>query len=226
MLNSPLNIEEIKQAIAFDQPFLSVAELKECFCISGKFVVAPSADDAASGAIDQFEVSILVSKKFPQREPMVFETGDRIPREIDRHCYTNGACCTGVWEEWLAKNVRPNIGEFLEGPVRNFFLSQIYFEVHDRWPFGERSHGDAGIFEACVDILGVKNDQRLIRRYLRVLAGGRPKGHWQCPCGSQKPLRHCHRNELIALHAKIPSFLALQLFNKLKVKKCVKRKQK
>lgn len=221
-----LDIESVKQTIAFDQPFLSVAELDESFCISGNFVIVPPEGETAGGAIDQFEVSILITKNFPHREPVVFETAGRIPREIDRHCYSIGACCTGVWEEWLAKNEHPTIGAFLEGPVRNFFLSQMYFEIHGRWPFGERSHGNAGIFEACIEMLGIKNDHKLVLRYLRVLAGTWPKGHWQCPCGSQRQIRHCHRNELMALHAKVPPFVARQLFNKLNPKKRLQRNQK
>jgi hypothetical protein len=216
---SQLNIDEIKRAINFDQPYLSVVEIEERFKISGKFVVAPSNHAAAEGAIDQFDVSIFVAKNFPRIEPVVFETGNRIPREVDRHCYTNGACCTGVWDEWLAKNECPTIDTFLEGPVRNFFLSQMYFEIHGRWPFGERSHGDAGIREACVDILGIKNDQKLMLRYLCVLAGPWPKGHWQCPCGCDRRIRDCHRDELRAMHAKLPPNIARSLFNKLHQKK-------
>jgi hypothetical protein len=223
---SQLDIDEIKRAINFDQPYLSVVEVEERFKISGKFVVASSDHAAAEGAIDQFDVSIFVAKNFPRIEPVVFETGNRIPREVDRHCYTNGACCTGVWDEWLAKNERPTIDTFLEGPVRNFFLSQMYFEIHGRWPFGERSHGDAGIREACVDMLGINNDQKLVLRYLRVLAGPWPKGHWQCPCGSSRQIRHCHRDELMALHTRIPFFVARRLFNKLKVKSQVLPKLK
>jgi hypothetical protein len=222
----PLSVEEIKRAINFDQPFLSVVEVEECFLISGQFVVAPSKHASAEGAIDQFEVSIFVAKKFPRLEPLVFETGNRVPREVDRHCYTNGACCTGVWDEWLAKNERPTIDTFMEGPVRNFFLSQMYFEIHGRWPFGERSHGDAGIREACAEMLGIKNDEKLILRYLRVLAGPWPKGHWQCPCGSERHIRDCHRIELMKLHEKLKPQIAGSLFDKLHKNEHIRPKSK
>jgi hypothetical protein len=209
---------DVKQSLAFEQPYLLVVELQGVVRISGKFVVASSNQDTAEGAIDQFDVLILIAKDFPRREPVVFETGNRIPREVDRHCYTNGACCVGVWDEWRVGNVKPTISAFLEGPVRNFFLSQIYFEIHGRWPFGERSHGDAGIREACVDMLGIRNDPKLIMRYLRVLAGLWPKGHWLCPCGSNRRIRHCHRDALSVLHEKIRPFIARRLLNKLKAK--------
>jgi hypothetical protein len=223
---SSLTVESVKQSLAFEQPYLSVVELNGIIRISGSFIVAASKGDAADGAIDQYAVLILVAKDFPHREPIVFETGDRIPREVDRHCYTNGACCTGVWDEWRVRDNSPTVGAFLEGPVRNFFLSQIYFENHGRWPFGERSHGEAGIREACADLLGIKDDQKLLMHYLRVLAGPWPKGHWQCPCVSSRQIRHCHRDELMALHTRIPFFVARRLFNKLKVKSQVLRRLK
>jgi hypothetical protein len=210
-----LNIGTVKQAITFDQPYLSAVELDDYFQISGKFIVAPSYDEAANGAIDHFEICIIVRRNFPRSEPIVFETGKRIPKTVDRHCYADGACCTGVWDEWRAKHNRPTLETFLEGPVRNYFLSQIYFEIHGSWPFGERSHGIAGIWEACADLLEVKNDPKLILRYLRVLAAPWPKGHWLCPCGSLRLIRECHLNELWVLHTKIKPFVAYSLFKQL-----------
>lgn len=203
------------RAITFDQPFLSVVEQGKFFKISGKFLVASSIGTAAFGAIDQFDVLIIVLRSFPEIEPMVFETGNRIPKSADRHFYPNGACCTGVWEEWIVKNRQPSIALFLEGPVRNFFLSQMYFEIHGSWPFGERSHGVAGIREACAETLCVENDPELLERYLRVLSGPWPKGHWFCPCGSEKPIRYCHRDELLKLHAKLPPIIARSFVDRL-----------
>jgi hypothetical protein len=221
-----LIIEEIKRSIAFDQPFLSVAEAEGGFEIAGKFLVASSSYSTSGGAIDYFDVSIIVAKDYPRTEPVVFETGNRIPREADRHCNPNGACCTGVWEEWIVKNSQPSIDLFLEGPVRNFFLSQMYFEIHGSWPFGERSHGDAGIREACADMLSVENDPELLARYLWVLSGSWPKGHWLCPCGSEQPIRYCHRDELMKLHTKLPPFIAHNLLDKLKKKTAARSKSK
>jgi hypothetical protein len=224
MRNGLLTIDKIKRSIAFDQPFLSVVAAEEGFEIVGKFLVASSSHSISGGAIDYFDVSIIVPKGYPWTEPMVFETGNRVPKEADRHCNPNGACCTGVWEEWIVKNKQPSIELFLEGPVRNYFLSQMYFENLGRWPFGERSHGVAGIREACADMLGVENDLDLLKRYLRVLSGTWPKGHLLCPCGSEQPIRNCHRDDLMRLHAKLPPFIARSLVDRLKEKSAARAK--
>ena len=124
-------------------------------------------------------------------------------------------CCTGIFEEWIATNPNRTIGEFFDGPVRNFFLSQIYFEKHNAWPFGERAHGNAGVVEACVDLLELPKNEALIKRYLAVLSRAWPKGHWLCPCGSGERIRHCHRDDLQTLHDRLRPVLAMRLLKRL-----------
>ncbi len=212
-------IEQVRQHLSFDQPLLSAVDGDKFIKVTGTFLISPAAGNEYAEAFDRFEISVMIPKNFPRSEPLVFETGDRIPRIMDRHCYMSGACCTGIYEEWIATKPNRTIGEFFEGPVRNFFLSQIYFENHGTWPFGERTHGSEGIVEACADLLGIVKDQKIAFRYLIVLSGAWPKGHWLCPCGKGNIIKHCHLDELIAMHKKLPSHLAKRLLKHLVPKK-------
>jgi len=138
--------------------------------------------------------------------PVILETNGRIPRTVDRHVFPNGTICVEVPELTLLRGDY-SLVSFLEGPVHNYFLGQSLVESGQPWPFGEWSHGKLGLLEAYAEILGVA-DEASIRRYLDFLSRQGLKGHWQCPCGSGKRLRHCHRQRLGSLRNDVPAPLA------------------
>ena len=86
--------------------------------------------------------------------------------------------------------MRSPFSEYLDGPLRDFFLSQAWFEQHGEWPFKQWKHGVEGIFEYYRELTGVM-DANAVIRYVRVLSYPRLKGHIQCPCGSKLRLRDC-----------------------------------
>lgn len=197
-----IDLRSLRADVSFIQPKLIVESYKRDFVLSGKFVVSdgPSND----GPLAEFDIMILVPSDFPKREPVVWETAGKLPNDIDRHTYSNSACCTCVWPEWLATNPHPTMRSFLEGPVYNFFLSQLYFETFETWPFGEREHGVDGVVQAVATVLETERltlDEAV--GYLRVLSARHPKGHFECPCGSGKKLRACHFDYLGELRARL-----------------------
>lgn len=198
-------------AVAEHQPELAVTSSSDLVFLEGRLVVK-----SADGPFDTFDVRVSVSPSFPFDEPSVFETGGRIPRVVDRHVFEeSGACCLGVWEEWLILAPEHSPAAFLTGPLHDFFLSQCWYEVKGEWPFGDRSHGMLGILEAYCDILGIDQDLGKASAYLRLLSRRSIKGHITCPCGSGHRIRNCHREKLAALHVGIPPFMASRMLRKL-----------
>src|SRR3546814_10701167 len=84
------------------------------------------------------------------------------------------------------------------------FTTRRSSRLTGKWPFGERAHGTPGLEEAYADALGIPNRRRSLLYHLRLLSQDWPKGHWSCPCGSGKRLRHCHRDEAMAIHQRVP----------------------
>ena len=198
-------------AVAAHQPELAVTSSNHTVCLEGRFVVK-----SAEGPFDAFDVWISVSAGFPVDEPEVYETGGRIPRVADRHVFEDsGACCLGVWEEWLLRAARHAPAAFLTGPLHDFFLSQCWYESTGEWPFGDRSHGRLGILEAYCEILGIDLDLGKARAYLRLLSKRSIKGHTKCPCASGRRLRDCHREKLEALQDGISPLIASRMLGKL-----------
>jgi hypothetical protein len=102
-----------------------------------------------------------------------------------------GDICTDVPELILLRG-QPSLVEYLEGPVRNFFLSQIIVASGKTWPFGQWDHGKKGLLQAYLDYVASKN----------------AKGHWPCPCGSMRRLRDCHAKQIAELRERIPRRIA------------------
>lgn len=215
--SSRLTLEEVKVAIAFDQPKLRAARDGPKIHVGGSYLLFEDGAVAnPAGPISEFDVEIVLSDRFPSQEPQVFEVAGRIPRSADRHVNPDGDCCVTVWEHWLACARNHSFAAFLSGPVSEFFLGQYWFEKTGTWPYGERSHGLDGLEEAYAEALGIPNRKKDIIYHLRLLSKDWPKGHWLCPCGSGKLLRHCHRDEMTALHERIPPRIARRMLRRLK----------
>ena len=219
MCRNELSFAEFKRALAFAQPFLELIKVKEGFVATGRYVLndGPHSD----GPIENFEIEILVDQNFPKIEPIVRETAGRIPREIDRHMYGSSRCCTCVWEEWLAISDDVSFSGFVQGPLHNFFLSQLHFELHDDWPFGERSHGSAGFVESVSRILGFRVNRTEALVHLNTLTAEKIKGHRLCVCGSNKKVRDCDPDHIDKLRTSLDlvnlSKLKSRLLSQMKV---------
>jgi len=167
--------------------------------------------------LDRYAVEIVLLSDYPDILPLVFEVGGRVRRDADHHINreTGEACLFVPDERWRVCPSSMGFLEFLDGPVRNFFLGQSLFRLTGEWPFGQRPHGADGIREYYSELLGTE-DVTVILGYLECLSRSVLKGHWACPCGSGKRLRDCHRTQIEDLRAKMPAAVALRSWEALR----------
>ena len=211
MTNSDELLNHIKTAVAIHQPNLNISIFNGHIELEGCFILNDS-----MGAYDTYDVKIQVSREFPQMEPSVYETGERIPKTADRHVFPgSGICCLGVWEEWLLTTSEPSFSEFLSGLLKDYFVGQSWFEVKGEWPYGERSHGIYGLVESYAEILGTEEKLEIVVAHLKTLALPAAKGHLECPCGSKIRLRNCHRNEVNSLPTQINPIMAKRMLSRI-----------
>lgn len=205
-------LREVRQAVAAHQPELAIKTTADAIMLTGPFVIS-----GGDGPFDSYEVVVMIQEGFPVSEPLVFETGGRIPRIADRHIFPRiGACCLGVWEEWLLSPTKPTFERFLTGIMHDYFVSQTYFETRGEWPFGERSHGLAGIVESYSDLLQVPNDNSTVKSYLILLSQKQVKGHTRCPCGCGERVRNCHKSSLDTLRGRVSPNIAKRMLRAIK----------
>ncbi|MBU4311199.1 MAG: hypothetical protein KJ706_00555 [Candidatus Omnitrophica bacterium] len=104
--------------------------------------------------------------------------------------------------------------DFIQGPMRDYFLGQLAVEAGQPWPFGQRAHGKDGAFEFYEEFLGVKGKE-VVLNYLKCLAYKTLKGRQWCSCGSGRRLRDCHMTELSQLRKHVPRDIAGGAFKRL-----------
>lgn len=209
--------EDVKRAITFDHPNLALETCAKGLIITGTLSVAPTVEEfQANGAILSYEVRIEIPVNYPGQEPKVFELSGAFPHTADYHCNDSGDCCICVFETWRATAADTSFEAYLNGPIRNFFLSQFVKKETGNWPFGEWAHGKKGYLDSCADRLECKSSEREVKYLLRVLSQKWPKGHWQCPCNSGKNIRHCCSERLISLSEKVGSKEARAMLARLK----------
>lgn len=193
-------LEGFRAEVVDDFPDLSLEASEHGTLLRGSFPVR-----FESRELGRFLVAIHLPHGFPDAEPVVMEIGGQIPHHPDRHVYSNGVACVQAPGQWLAWPAEERtLGNFLRGPLHNYFLGQLAVEAGLDWPFGEYDHGYPGLLQAYSEMLGLDEaDPERIGAYLRVLKKERIKGHWLCPCGSGGILRRCHSDELRALQTNV-----------------------
>jgi hypothetical protein len=183
--------------------------------IAGAFVVRGTSGEE----LDRYSISIVLAPEFPDRLPIVRETGGRIPWHEDRHVERDGRACVMIEEDrWRCFPAGSSILDFIGVPVANFFLSQSYFEEHGEWPLGEWEHGVDGIFQYYRWLIGTESNPTVFR-FLYVISCRELKPHFDCPCGSGKKIKRCCHAMILELRRKIPWQLARSRLERLNIKK-------
>jgi hypothetical protein len=173
--------------------------------ISGTF-----ATNDNNGEIDRYQVRIVLRHDYPSSMPDVWEIGGRIPRTADRHVYpSTGQSCVMIpdqrWELWPAGST---LMQFVDGPVRSYFIGQSLVEQGEKWPSGEWEHGIFGVADYYAELLRSPS----LDATLKLLAAiGEPaiRGHIDCPCHSGKRMWHCHQERIRDVRKRMGSRQAL-----------------
>jgi len=159
--------------------------------------------DVSDGAIiDRYYIKIVAVPEYPLRFPHVYETGGRIPENIDWHVFPNdGRCCLAtIPEEILTCKKGVNLPGFIEKIVTSYFFNQRYREDHGYF-LKERSHGDKGNVEFFTeifktdDLLSIANGLSFIKQHKE------PNRVSNCFCGSGQKFRKCHQEAFRTLSA-------------------------
>lgn len=200
-------LKALEAQVQASYPDLRLVFDGETALLRGSFPVREGEDE-----IDRFQIEVSVE---PNSDglPTVREIGGRIPWLMDRHVEGDGKICPDV-PELILLHGTPTILEYLDGPVRNFFLSQLTYEETKVWPFDEWQHGRSGVIQAYGNLLGLSTEDE-IKRHLDYLSRREIKGHWPCPCGSGEKMRKCHPDAISTLRERIPRHVAAMALRRL-----------
>ena len=123
--------------------------------------------------------------------PKVFDVGNHIDTAYE-HRYEDGELCldTNAYIALCFHNGY-SLLQWMENIVEPYYYSYEYYTRFDKYPFGDRSHGNVGVIEAYQDIFKV-NDGGKVCEILLEIINRRYRGHLPCPCGSGLKTRQCH----------------------------------
>lgn len=175
---------------------------EECAIVHGTYELE-AAD--GMGRID-YRIVVVLPNNYPKACPLLFCDDPKLPiGNIDRHILANGQACLGVHAEIGARWADgSSLLEFLKNIVRPFLVWQAHYDLYGEAPsWGERAHSEAGIISFYKEILEIEDD-RIIPAFMGLLARKNyPQGHENCPCGSGKRLRDCHRKIIDATRKRV-----------------------
>lgn len=143
---------------------------------------------------DSYDISMLLAP-FPKHFPVVFEMGERIPRKVTRHIYSDtGSCClsTQAKAQVLLKTQITSLYLFVKEIVVPYFQNNSFFEINGHYNGDEYSHNKMGIIEGYRDILQTNNDLQIARLIYNRINHKKIKLHAPCYCGSGLSIKKCN----------------------------------
>ena len=151
-------------------------------------------------AQDSFQVKIEYDTTNGQF-PKLFELGNKIPKKLTRHIYTqDNSCCITVPEmQAILLNQGLTLLDFIEKHAIPYFANQLYYEENGVYANGEYSHGSKGIIEFYQDILKTKDKILILKIIKHIFDGNLPSTKQNCLCKKGKKFRDCHQKAVLLL---------------------------
>lgn len=161
--------------------------------IKGKIHINRNCDKISVCKEYGIEISIPLNS---DRLPTVRETEHYI-RDYP-HMYTNKTLCLATDTDlYLHFREGFDLVTWMEEYVELYFVSYECYKRYGIFPFGERSHGSKGVLEFYCDYFKIASSKQ-VKGFISYIATTEYKGHHQCPCGSGKKLRNCHRDSILS----------------------------
>lgn len=150
--------------------------------------------DEEENLVDTYSIRIEPTDLYPLRFPFLFETGNRIPKNIDWHVYeTDGHCCICTVPEELIKCKKGiDLAHFIENEVKPYLFNQTHRRLRGFF-IQERLHGDAGEFQYYYSIFRTTDLLEIAKLLYFISKKQEPTRVDKCFCGRNEKYRHCHR---------------------------------
>ncbi len=143
---------------------------------------------------DTYEIEIYPSKEFPKRFPILFEVGNKIPKNADWHINPDGSCCLTVPpKEIIACKNGISLSQFIKNWVIPFLANQTHRRIEGYYINGEYAHGILGLLEYYQEIMLTKDIKKIVELISMIFKIRKPKQTSICFCGSKNKFRKCHR---------------------------------
>jgi len=150
-------------------------------------------DKTSKTEIEDYNILIWFTKKYPYEFPIVIETSEKIPKVLSRHVKVNGTLCFGNWQDELStcKN-GITFTWFLDEILNTHLCREFVKEKTTKYPTGERSHGMEGIWEGYYDVLSIMDKSKVLEELELILNHNQIGRNDLCYCNKGKKYKACH----------------------------------
>lgn len=169
--------------------------------------------------LDTYDVEILYPVNYPFRKlPIVKETKKKIPRNPDRHIYSDGSFCLMAPPEEVLLCIKNKISSlfFIRSILVPYLANQTLLNAGLPAFFkGERSHGYKGHVEFWEELCKTKELNLILLCMEMAIKESLPTNKSECFCGSKKRFKRCHLETIRDL-VKYPKKYLIEEYLKLK----------
>ncbi|MBM7715349.1 hypothetical protein JOC94_002336 [Bacillus thermophilus] len=159
-------------------------------------------NDTYGNIKDKFLIRIVIPKSFPKEIPTVYEVGNRFPKTLDFHTFSDSSLCLGSPLS-LRKQIKdnPTLDGFICSCVIPYFYAiALKLQGKGSFVFGELYHGVEGLIQDYLEVFDLKYINQVIE-LLDILSQKPNRGNKKkCPCGCNRIVAKC------SLHKKIVEY--------------------
>lgn len=135
--------------------------------------------------------------------PYVIDTDKMIESSYHHYYLTNRKLCLETDSKIRIRFINGfNLLEWMDEFVEPYFVSYEYYQLYGKFPNGERNHGIIGIVESYQDLLHAK-DLFETYKFMKYIKEKPYRGHHDCPCGSELPIRKCHGERILPFYTDV-----------------------
>lgn len=153
--------------------------------------------DHTGERLESFELDILFPELFPSCFPLVWETGGKIPRIVDRHVMPiEGTLCLAPPPEVKLLCLQGLTAERFVERILLPRLAEEYIVRNGGKYQREYTHGMPALWEFYQRYLGIGFPTEILQVLQCMLDKQLPKDGHNCPCGSRLMFKDCHKPKI------------------------------
>ncbi len=144
---------------------------------------------------DDFYLIFHFPQQYPDKPPLVSEIEAKIPFDYHRNEKERWLCLATPSDIEIQFTKDRCLKNFMENLVNPYLYLWLYFNKFGIMLWPDRSHGVDGLIEGYKSILKT-DDINVILMLLKMVFSGDFYWRNDCPCGSGKTIRKCHKKQL------------------------------
>jgi hypothetical protein len=147
--------------------------------------------------IDEYEVRIEYRPGYPEVFPFVFETGGKIPVNIDWHVYESDGhlCLCTSTDEYIKAAGGLALAPFIKAELLPYLFNQTHRRLTGFF-LQEMAHGEQGELATLKMLLKTPLLGNVRWILLKIINGFHQDRTSVCFCGSKLKYRYCHRGAI------------------------------